>query len=394
MRNFRYDDSSDEMEIESILKKRKRKIAKQQVVFSCILAAILLVIAAYVGKKVLYTEFDGYLNTDYNDIRAADDIFLMKVYKDVGDLVVPGDTLFSYVYLSHFNNNENLNSESNIVSHNRDMRIQTSFARQDIEVLRVRIREIKRQLAVADHNISFGLADNEHKLELEKELAETEEQLKVQQRKLGVLYSEAKDLENQSDWLTGTGTGIPRFESVRNLEEMKGLGLLRYSIVTDSAVVTKISFPDYMTVFKKESIVQIQSLDLQKVNLGLVGYVPVDKMGKINRNTRAEIIVNDEISFSASVSILGTRTETIPEALRSKLSKDYMAVVVEFRVDPGQTIPFWVFVKHIPVTIRINNFGKHEKKTINYMYFNTSTGVILDSLEIEKIEWKQENGIK
>ena len=95
MKDFKYSTTQQEVEIESILKQRKRKIAKQQIIFSLILTCILAVVALYFVRKIVYTDFDGYIDTDFNDVRAMDDLFVMEVYKDIGDIVVPGDTLFS-----------------------------------------------------------------------------------------------------------------------------------------------------------------------------------------------------------------------------------------------------------------------------------------------------------
>ena len=104
-------------------------------------------------------------------------------------------------------------------------------------------------------------------------------------------------------------------------------------------------------------------------------------MKHINRNTKAEIIVNEEISFTASVLMLGTRTEELPTQLRSTLSQNHTAVIVVLGPDPDQIIPFWCLVKNIPVKIRINNFDKYEQEKKDYMMFNTSSGLILSTLE-------------
>ena len=45
MKDFKYSTTQQEVEIESILKQRKRKIAKQQIIFSLILTCILAVVA-------------------------------------------------------------------------------------------------------------------------------------------------------------------------------------------------------------------------------------------------------------------------------------------------------------------------------------------------------------
>ncbi len=382
MKNFKFTSVYEEQEIESILKKRKRKIAKQQLTFTLIFLAVLGVIILYIVRKTVYTEFDGYLNTEYNNVRAVDDLFLIETHKRVGELVFPGDTLFSYVDLANFTGMDNLFSESQFVSKGREWRVQYNLARQDIEVLRVRIKELKRMLATESHNISFGLSDNAHKLELEKELAEAEEELKARQRKLGVMWRAAGETD-QLALRSHTGDGRTlRYENVRDKQLMKDMGLIRYSRSVDTCVVSKIWMPDLAAVFKTEPIIQTQSFNLHRNNLSITGLVPVDQMDKINRNSDVEIIINDEVSFKARVSLLGTRTEEIPEHLRSRLSKDRMAVAVDFSIDPDQVVPFWVLVKHIPVTIRIHNFRKPNKGRVDYLYYNTSTGVITDSINV------------
>jgi hypothetical protein len=106
-----------------------------------------------------------------------------------------------------------------------------------------------------------------------------------------------------------------------------------------------------------------------------------EDMKNINRNTQAEVIVNDEISFTASVLMLGTRTEELPTQLRSSLSQNHTAVIVVLGPDPDQIIPFWCLVKNIPVKIRINNFKKYEHEKKDYMLFNTTSGLILSTLD-------------
>lgn len=391
MKDFRYTTDPEEAEIESILKARKRKIAKQQVIFSLIFAGILAVIALYFGRKIVYVEFDGYLDTDFNDIRAVDDFFVLDVYKTSGDIIMPGDTMFSYIYLSNFSNQEDISEEADIIQRNRSMWMQYRLAREDITLVRTRIRELKRQLSVEDHNISFGLNGNEHKLRLEKELAEAEEELKVAQRKLQVLLGAAQETGEVLKDVEINGMMV-RFEHLRNRELIRKTGLVRYYVSTDTMVITKNFLPDLSLALKGESIIQTQAFDLHSNDLSVVGYIPVDEMEHVNRNTRVDVRITDDISFSAHVRILGVRTEEIPEALRNKLSRDTRAVVVEFSPDPDQTIPFWTLVKYIPVTIRVNRWEKQVKTKSDYIPFNTSGGVVIDSLKLEKRPlWNENN---
>lgn len=378
MKEFSFSAEDRQNDIESILKERKRKIATQQIVFTLILLGILVIIGLWIGKKVLYTEFDGYINADLNTLRHADDIYVLEVNKNVGDFVVPGDTLFSYVYSHIFYSHESTDSEPAVVVQNRNMRVEYGLAVQDLEVLKVRVKELKKQLETENHNIRFGLSDNLKKMKIEQELAETEEQYNAQRRKLSVLWSALDQTKQAVQKAYNSESGFLRVQDMRNVELMKELNLVRYSIAVDSGIVTKVYVPELILVLRGEPIISLQSFDLHRNNLSVVTYVMPRDMKHINRNTRAEVIVNDDVSFTASVLMLGTRTEEIPGELRSTLSRDHTAVVVVMGVDTGQVIPFWTLVKNIPVRIRINNFESkmQEDDVTDYMMFHTTHGLI------------------
>ena len=378
MRDFSFSTEDRQNDIENILKERKKKIATQQIVFTILLLFILIIIGLWIGKNILYTEFDGYINSDLNTLRHADDIYVLEVNKKVGDFVVPGDTLFSYVYSHIFYSHESTDSEPTVVVQNRNMRVDYGLARQDLEVLKVRIKELKKQLETEDHNIRFGLSDNLKKMKIEQELAEAEEQYNAQRRKLGVLWNALDQTKKAVQKTYNNNSGFLRVQDMRNVELMKELGLVRYSIAVDSGIVTKVYVPELTLVLRGEPIISLQSFDLHRNNLSVVTYVMPREMKHINRNTQAEVIVNDDVSFTASVLMLGTRTEEIPGELRSTLSRDHTAVIVVMGVDTGQVIPFWTLVKNIPVRIRINNIESkmQEDEETDYMMFHTTYGLI------------------
>ena len=378
MKEFSFSAEDRQNDIESILKERKQKIATQQIVFTLILLGILIIIGLWIGKNILYTEFDGYINADLNTLRHADDIYVLEVNKNVGDFVAPGDTLLSYVYSHIFYSHESTDSEPTVVVQNRNMRVDYGLARQDLEVLKVRVKELKKQLETEDHNIRFGLSDNLKKMKIEQELAEAEEQYNAQRRKLGVLWNALDQTKQAVKKTYNNNSGFLRVQDMRNVELMKELGLVRYSIAVDSGIVTKVYVPELTLVLRGEPIISLQSFDLHRNNLSVVTYVMPRDMKRINRNTKAEVIVNDDVSFTASVLMLGTRTEEIPGELRSTLSRDHTAVIVVMGVDTGQVIPFWTLVKNIPVRIRINNFESkiQEDEVADYMMFHTTHGLI------------------
>ena len=383
MKNFSFTSHDQNNDIENILKQRKKTIAKQQLTFSLIFIFILMIIVLWAVNRIVYTEFDGYLNTDMNVLRSPEDLFVLENYRKVGDIIVPGDTLVSYVYAKNFFSHETSTEEPAIIAQNRNLAVQYGLAKQDLSVTRVRIKELKRQLATTDHNIRFGLSDNQNKMKIEQELAEAESLYKAQKRKLAVLQEALTQTDDAVRKLYNENYGFLHVQDMRNIELMKKLNLIRYSIAIDSGIVTKVHTPGLTLSLRGEPIMTTQSFNLEHNNLSVVAYVMPEDMKYINRNTQAEVIVNNDISFTASVLMLGTRTEELPTQLRSTLSQNHTAVIVVLGPDPNQIIPFWCLVKNIPVKIRINNFDKYEHEKKDYMMFNTTSGLILSTLDDE-----------
>lgn len=156
MKNFTYRSFEEKENIEAILQRRKRKLNRQQIVSGYILAVILLTLALYIGHHLYYTELDGYVHVDANKVRTPFDIYLDSVYVHTGDVVAPGDTLYSYYMLDMLVENANPNGEPQMVAVGRNYTLQHTIAVQQIGVMRVRIAELKKQIAAEDQTSPSG----------------------------------------------------------------------------------------------------------------------------------------------------------------------------------------------------------------------------------------------
>jgi hypothetical protein len=375
MKNFHFTTEHKQAEIEQILWQRKKKIAKQQLFFLTIFIFIVFVVILYCIKKVLYTEFDGYVVVHNVRFRASEDIFVHDIYKHNGDLIKPGDTIYSYVSLGWFHEIGDINSESEVVVKSRDLKLQYGLAYQNLAVIKTRLQEIKRQIDLEDHNIRFGLSDNVHKLNLEREYKETEEELKSQQRKLYVLQNAINESKNAVDRLNSVNNSGFTIQDVRDKKKMKELGMVHYTIAADSSLVTKNWISELSLVLRGEDILETQSFDLEKDNVYVMAYVTPKRAKYLNRGFKATIIVNDDVEYTATVVSMGARTEEIPEAYRNNLSKDRIAAIAVLRIDDKQEIPFWSLVNGMPVIIRFDNRDYKEVSPEEYLQLTTPRGL-------------------
>lgn len=384
MKNFTYRSLDEKENIEEILKRRRRKVNRQQIVSVFILIAILGSLALYIGHHVYYTQLDGYVAVDTNKVRTPFDIYLDSVYVKTGDLVIPGDTLYSYFMLDLLVNNANPDEEPPMVAVSRNYKLQYETARQEIEVLKVRIEELRKQIRTEDHNIALGLSSNSHKLDLQRELNEAEAKLKALLAELDTLRAtrdETKVVFARHRAMSDT-TLIPQiYDDARSAHMRRAIS---YRLASDSSIITDVKAPFHMIFFKEEEIMTKQHLDLEQNNLKVIAYVPVDKMDKVTNNSVAEVVVNKDVSFKAAVSVLGTRTEMIPENLRSYFSKKNTAVIAVFELFKDQTIPLWALASGMPVSVRIKNYTwfNRDEDTLHakpdYLWFTTGKGVMTE----------------
>lgn len=394
MRNFQFNEGQalEDQKIEAVIAQRKRKLRKQQTVFALIMLVILSAFAYYVYNKVVYTDFDGYVQTDYKHYRAKDDLYLYKMYKEVGDIVMPGDTLYSYMFLDNILTYKRLYDEPQVVTGNRNIRLQTGLSASDLNVLRVKINELRKQIAVEDHNIQFGLTDNSHKMDLQRQLAETEAQLRAEMSKLSVYHSIGGET---AEALRKSGANQQYKREDLSQAEEKSEGAVHYVISSDTAVITQILFRGNEPVFQKETIIQTQTMNLRSNSMKVVAYVPTGDMGKLNNRTKAEVIVNDDVKFNAHVKLLGARTEELPEELRNSLSHVYTTVMVIFELDDGQVLPFWAAVDDVPVKIRINNYDRDNRANADDVWYINEWGLTEQSRKkVEQMLKQKKNGKK
>ena len=348
---------------------QNKKLAKQQTIYAIVFGAILVILVMFAYRRVVYTYYDGYIKLDQNNLRAIDDIYVLDIYKNVGDVVQPGDTLYSYVLLDNLLGQFNVNSVPSIILDHANLKLQAALARQEIPVIQTRINELVKRLKSEKNDIFYGLTDNTKRMALEAELNEYKEKLLELQRKIQIYESMAG---NSSRYIINSGYGHNRlpYSPGKNRYES---GVVQYCCAPEEATVTDIKVAKNTVVFKKEDVIDLQHTDYKASHLGVMAYIQANQVKYINNNKRVEVIVNDDLTFYAHMSLLGLRVEDIPKHLISNFSHDIDAVIAYFVFDKGQYLPYWVLNYQLPVRVRVRN-------DVMYNAFYNSFGGIFNGL--------------
>lgn len=348
---------------------QNKKLARQQTVYTIVFAAILIILLLFAYRRVVYTYYDGYVKLDQNNLRAIDDIYVLEIYKNVGDIVKPGDTLYSYVLLDNLLGQFNVNSVPSIILDHANLKLQAALARQEVPVIQTKINELVKRLKSEKNDIFYGLTDNTKRMALEAELSEYRQRLLELQRKIQIYESMAG---NSSRYIVNSGYGHNRLPYSPGTGHYES-GVVQYCCAPEEATVTDIKVANNTIAFKTESVLDLRHSDYKASHLGVMAYIPANQVKYINNNKRVEVIVNDDLTFYAHMSLLGLRVEDIPKHLLSNFSHDIDAVIAYFTFDKGQYLPYWVLNSQVPVRVRVQNDVLHEA-------FYNSFGGIFNSL--------------
>ena len=132
MNEFQYNSPPQEQARSDMLKSQSHRLARQQVIFALIFLLVIVLAAYYIITRMIWVIYDGYITIDENPISAVDDIYILKVNKEIGEVVHKGDTLYSYVLLGNIVNQYDPNILPSAVKETHDMEVQAQLAKEEI----------------------------------------------------------------------------------------------------------------------------------------------------------------------------------------------------------------------------------------------------------------------
>ena len=355
MNEFQYNSTPQEQAMADLLKSQSHRLARQQIIFALIFLLIIVLAAYYIVTRMIWAIYDGYVTLDENHICAVDDIYILKVNKEVGEIVHKGDTLYSYVLLGNIVNQYDPNIIPSAVKETHDMEVQAKLAREEIPVLRTRLAELKKQKASESSDIYYGLTNNTMRNQLDAEIAEVEEEIRKQMNKV-TIYSQAKN--TTYNFMSRRGAGMAGADMpYSSNSSIYNHALIHYCCAPADAYVIKVNVSDKTLVFKSDEVLTIQHTDYAACHLGIITYVPSEKIKYMESPDDADVIVNKDLVLKAKLQMVGLRVEEIPKHLQSNFSHDANAVVAVFTFKPNQRVPAWVMSNKLPVRIRVNKIS-------------------------------------
>lgn len=350
MNEFQYNTTPQEQAMADLLKSQSYRLARQQIIFALVFFCLIIVLAYYVISRVIWATYDGYISLDESHVTAIEDIYVLNVNKEIGEIVHKGDTLYSYVLLDNILSQYDPNNIPSVVKETQDMELQAKLAREEIPVLQTRLTELKKQKASENSDIYYGLTDNTKRNQLDAEIAEVEEELKKAMNRVQI-FANMKNTTYK--FMTNRGASAQTIP-YSTVQDSYNKNMIHYCRASADAFVAKIDVTSGMVAFKGHEVMTIQFTDYQSCHLGVITYVPSDKVKFMECPDDADVIINSDLKLKAKLQMVGLRVEEIPKNLQSNFSHDANAVVAYFTFNGNQQVPAWAMSNKLPVKVRVN----------------------------------------
>ena len=193
-----------------------------------------------------------------------------------------------------------------------------------IKIKKDKIAELREDIAKETHNIQLGISTNMYKLDLERQLREVQIDLQMQERVLGLLGKQLKDV-NVALEKSGIENPDIQMQHLTHLRKKDfNSDVLRFYVSSDSAIVTKMSAAKNSKVFRSEDILYMQPLNVHLSNIYITAYVPFEDVKYCTYGTRADLVVSNEICLEAYVAVQGAEVVELPPNLQSNFSREIM----------------------------------------------------------------------
>lgn len=340
-------------QLEEILKYQKRKLRKQQIIFTTIFFLIVCAIIYYLADSYLYAQFDGFISLNTTSHRAICPLYITKIYHKEGEIVKEGDTLYTYINLDFFTNMSNLSFSSNVEMNYMNANEKVSNTRIEINSLKDKIKLMEEEIKKEEQNVRYGVTSTSTIGTLNRQIIDYRNQLKELMASL-VQYQGIRTDYSSKMREAGLEATNPLETTLKNINlHLSEFGrAVGYGISHSDVLITQIEATPGSVLLTGEHVMEVQSLNIDNIGLHCEAYVTNEDLTNIYEGKKVEIIINDDVSYDGIVTSVGMHVSELPEEYRNAFHRENKAMCAIIQFKEGTVIPLPIATDNLPVKIR------------------------------------------
>lgn len=333
-------------------KKPKKKVNWDKYIYFLVLLLIVFFVFRYFFFSLFYVDAPGHVLFKSLEIRVPEDITIHKIYKEEGDLVCPGDTLFNYIstkdelaYLST-TAMDIANAGSQWVE--REIYVlQKSIAlnqnviyekNQLVEWNKKQIQRIENEV-ILDITPKSKLENYQREVEkLTLEIEKLQNQNRIYQRLINNLSANFKQEGGLS--LDESGSVIEQY-------------LMKHYIAPTEGTVTRLYKNDHEVALKSENILNIH----KREDIFIKAYFDQKDFEHVREGDKVTVVFPDGESTVGDIKRFYFATYKMPEEFQKKHESTTRTIAADiFPIEREDQIKWKAFYM-MEVNVRISKFG-------------------------------------
>lgn len=351
MKNFSYKKKIDPQDV--IINEPKKKINKQQKIFTLFFIILFAYLAWYFTKDAFVTTFDGNIVSHHNNSYLMNDVFLFEIKVKPGDVVNAGDTILSYVYT------DMLYSALNPIEFNffqqKQYALNMSKGEKQLELKTlIRQRMSLRKLAEKTHkNISLGLNTMSDEVNYSIEIEQVKQNIDYT-KKIIEHYNNSLDSLNAAHEKSFKDALDP-FEHTMNHTNnniYKFGDIIKYLVASEKTLILAINKYPGNIVFKKESIMLVYPITEGQENIYIEMIVPPMFLNEMRNGDKVKILFGNSDFGDGTIQINNTYMKIVSSFKLGQFSAEKEAAIIRVDIDSSANLSLKYQVSGLPVKLQ------------------------------------------
>lgn len=379
--NFkRKDDSYLRYLEENKSRKTKSPFNWDRVIYLTLLVLLLIFLLRFTYRAVFYIDGNGQVLFEKVDIRHTDDIRILEFYKQEGDNVKVGDTLFTYfldddLFGGGNGGGSNAVSIANGGKSNSWIDKEIYVLKKNVDLNKVRISDHKIMLesslndlvrvqneVILDAVSHTNLENLEYRIEkLENDINLLEAQNGIYRKQLGYLYKLKEEEENpekqkieieQNSTNSSNGSlnstkifGLTSSDMLAGINDQRGFNYFTCPIEGN---ITRILKQAFEVALKSENILSLH----QPEHVHIRGYFDQEDLGDIHEGDIVDIEFPDGTMSIGRVNRFEFSTRILPEEFQKKFEPTTRTLAVD--ILPLDEADLEIWKKYFKLSVKIS----------------------------------------
>ncbi|MDX1652484.1 MAG: hypothetical protein R3277_08335 [Brumimicrobium sp.] len=332
--------------------RKKRNTNWDKIIYFIILFVILFFVFQYFFLRVVYVDAPGHVLFKSLSIRIPEDVTIKELYKEEGELICEGDTIFSYIstrdeLMAMSDMNVSLGTGGNqwiereIYSLNKDIGLNSIdiFEKQKlIEWNATRIKEIEDEVVLG---ITPKYKLENYQKDIEKLRLEIENLQKANATFRDLIATLQKGLKPNSNNAAMNGYGNGGLES-----------LIKYYLSPMEGTATRIYKNNHEVALKSENILNLH----KREDIYIKAFFDQEDFQYVKEGDRVRVIFPDGNESYGHIKRFYFASYRLPEEFQKKYESTTRAIAADiFPIEREDQIKWKAFYK-MKVTVRISKF--------------------------------------